>query len=96
MALTDYAEIQTLANDPALRGRTETAIAKAAQYVIAAGVGGAITATVLANARVAAKSPANEVTKFIWYVVLNIVNAAPTNPDIQFIVDSKYVEIWGA
>ena len=95
MPLTDYLEIHSLANDASLRGRTETAVAKAAHYVIATGVGGAITATVLANAKIAAKAPGNEVTKFIWYVVLNIADDTPSNADIQYVVDSKYVEIWG-
>jgi hypothetical protein len=71
------------------------AVAKAAQYCLA---GGSTNPVVLATAKQAATNPMNFKGPFLWYAILNgDVQINPTDQTaIEYVVNLKYPEIWGA
>lgn len=98
MALT-LAQRHALLIDQNLFHRTKSAVLKTAQYVLSGGIGENVPA-VKANAKFAAETNAtSDATKFMGYIAWNTEEADQANitdAAIQFVVDSKYMEIWGA
>lgn len=98
MPLT-HTQRHALLSDATLVKRVQIAVLKQAHYVLAGGTGSA-NPTIKAAAKYAAETYATaDATKFMGYVVWNTEQgdqANITDADIEFIVASKYQEIWGA
>lgn len=88
------------ANNPKIRQKVESAIAKQAIFTLDGG--GAPTAVMKANAKAALANPAAEVNRFIWYVAWDAPvnttvdgNAEVSDTTVQSIVDAKRDVAWG-
>jgi hypothetical protein len=87
-------------NNPNFRQQVEAAVAKQAIYTLDGG--GAPTAPMQAHALAALANPAAEVNRFAWYCAYDgtlegIVDAgnAPTDTQVQAVVDAKRNVAWG-
>lgn len=92
-----YVDNYTILNSGTLKNRAVIAVIKAAHYVLA---GGSVNSTVIYNARQAVSSPDVAAARFMTYLAVDATvsaaGEAATDAEIQFVVDAKYAELWGA
>lgn len=92
-----YLDNYALLSNPNLNQRTKIAVIKAAHFVLA---GGSTDEKILAAAKQAVAFPDQSVNWFMTYIVMDEtiapIGEAATDANIQFVVDSKFEQLWGA